>query len=327
MWRGSESELRLEGEGRQRILRLGPNGSDEISAGTITVFGDEQRIQLEEEVRGVLYQREPGASRGAAIPWDFASGTAEVFLVRGAGAHQGRLLVHEIQAHGGISVDHPKKTVGFRGSSCVWNRIRQTLRLYSDDRARWQIFHHVPTGAPRGAPRDEITAREVSLVRVPAVAGVPAHVNVLFEGVTEATFHHRNGEKGRPGSGEFRLDRADHLMVMLRESGASPTGSGNPSLELYEARAWGVVHFQGSGYDVYASQCLYRSADETLAFFGERTNPVRVHGAAQLQGSAISARKTARGYTIEKKGRYPWRAEEIRRLVDEHQRQRKEGNR
>ena len=183
--------------------------------------------------------------------------------------------------------------------------------------------------------RDEVLAREVSLVLVPAQEGgrEPGHLNVLLDDVADAIFHHRDdpsesGRRAKAGSEgapvpaiarvpeEYRL-RTDHLLLVVERQAIRA----HTETPIREALAWGRVLFEGGRYDVRAHRCRYQGSPEQLFFYGQKRDPVRVSVAGQdaIKGNPVILRKTRSGYELETKGRYPWRGEEFREFLRLHQ--------
>ena len=211
----------------------------------------------------------------------------------------------------------------------------QKLRMFSEDGTRRQTFHR-----GRGELRDEVLAREVSLVLVPEGAdGEPGHLNVLLDDVPDAVFHHREDPRdarsgpratettdGKPVPAaaqvpeQYRL-RTDHLLLVVERRALGGRGAAKPErAPVREALAWGRVLFEGGRYRVTSGRCRYQGNPERLFFYGEKRDPVRVSVAGRdaIKGNPVILRKTERGYEVETKGRYPWRGEELREFLRLH---------
>ncbi|MCI0652051.1 MAG: hypothetical protein L0Z55_09220 [Planctomycetes bacterium] len=315
--------LVLDGKGRQRVFHVADAGRDEMSAQRITILRDERAVELDGDVYCALHQRNHPEWRededAPQVPWRIHAGAMKaVFPAEALAARSGDSRAKNKQAalnsapthflaRDHVTIDNTELGVHVEGSACEWTGADQRLRVFSESGTGVQTCYY---GV---APRDEIVAREISIVYV---SGGPRRLNIFFEDVVNATVHSRQ-EKERNAEIplEFRMSAKNVLATVEQPEGAAAEGM------LREVLAWEDVNFQGGNYRVLAHRCAYEAQASNVTFFGDPpSDPVYaiVDGSRSLQGDPFIIRITETGYEISTKGRYPWDVAGLEEMLELH---------
>ncbi|MAJ29166.1 hypothetical protein CBD41_07095 [bacterium TMED181] len=289
LWNAIKNTFRFQGPEKQRVeVASDQKTPGFIEANVITIERDQSRVVLDGDARSRIYlDSQPGKygelsqqpmswtleAKNIEAQVDFESDPVHLNSVRGAG---------------GISLVQPENSLEFRGEVFLWDVRQQRLSLTSEDGQGLQTFH-------RGtAPKDEIVAREVVLVRTtePGEASTE-RLEALLSSVLSAVIHLEGDRREAPGKVDLR---SEELLLVLRED------SDDPTVRAHEALAWGAVDLRGGPYRILSEKARILARNRTVELTGSRRQQVQVFrdGVSTLPPSrAVKLIQSNRGYRVE----------------------------
>lgn len=310
-WAAATGILDLQGEGNQRLYRLGEFGFDELNARTIRLDTVKLQATLEGEVRATLNQgnhapKSSGRSTGQAFTWDLRAGQVEAWFVSQkdpANPEREQLLLDRFEARQGVKLANAQASVWFNGSSCDWNRSDQTLRIYDQEGQDIQTLHH---GKDK---QNSVLARQIHITPN-TITGNIEYLWVFVQDRVIGTFV--------PESNAQKIESielyAQNLIVQLFPES-------EPSIR--NASAWGDIRFQAGELEVLAERAIFNENQQEISFEGKPNEKVKlIHGNTMRPSDSLHLRqKPQGGYRVEMRGQQRWEGAEIREVLERIERE------